>query len=110
MADHMGPAYERYAFTKGTAQEVDFLIEVLDLRPGTGVLDLGCATGRHTRLLAERGIDAVGLDVAASFLTAARLAAPRVPFVRGDARRLPLAEASVDVAISLCQGGFGLTG
>jgi ubiquinone/menaquinone biosynthesis C-methylase UbiE len=106
----MGPAYERYSFTKGTAQEVDFLVDRLGLTAGTRVLDLGCATGRHARLLAERGIDVVGLDVAGAFLAAARQAAPDVPFVRGDARRLPLADGSFDVAISLCQGGFGLTG
>jgi len=110
MADHMGAAYERYAFTKGTAQEVDFLVDVLGIRSGTRVLDLGCATGRHTRLLAERGCLAVGLDIAAAFLRAGRKLAPSVPFVRGDARRLPLADDSVDVAVSLCQGGFGLTG
>jgi SAM-dependent methyltransferase len=110
MADHLGAAYERYSFTKGTVQEVAFLIEVLDLRAGIRLLDLGCATGRHSRLLAERGVAPIGLDVAAAFLAVARGAAPDVAFVRGDARRLPLADASVDVAISLCQGGFGLTG
>ncbi len=110
VADHVGAAYERYSFTKGTVQEVDFLVEQLRLTPGTRVLDLGCGTGRHTRLLAERGCVAFGLDVAASFLRAARDAGPGVPFLRGDARRLPLADASVDVAVSLCQGGFGLTG
>jgi SAM-dependent methyltransferase len=30
--------------------------------------------------------------------------------VRGDARRLPLADDAFDAAVSLCQGGFGLTG
>ncbi len=53
---------------------------------------------------------AVGLDVAARFLAVAREADPTVPYVRGDARRLPLADDSVDAAVSLCQGGFGLTG
>jgi SAM-dependent methyltransferase len=110
LADHVGAAYERYSFTKGTAQEVAFLLEALDLRPGRRLLDLGCATGRHSRAFAEHGLAPIGLDVAAGFLTVAAAAAPDVTFVRGDARRLPLADASVDAAISLCQGGFGLTG
>jgi SAM-dependent methyltransferase len=110
LADHVGPAYERYSFTKGTPQEVGFLVDALHLTPGERVLDLGCATGRHSRALAERGIVPVGLDVAARFLAVAAEAAPDVAFVRGDARRLPLADGSVDAAISLCQGGFGLTG
>jgi SAM-dependent methyltransferase len=110
MADHLGPAYERYAFTKGTDQEVRFLVDALRLTADDRILDLGCATGRHSRGFAERGLQPVGLDVAAAFLRVARERAPEVPVVRGDARRLPLADGSVDAAVSLCQGGFGLTG
>ena len=29
LAEHMGPAYLRYSFTKGTKREVDALIELL---------------------------------------------------------------------------------
>jgi SAM-dependent methyltransferase len=110
LADHVGGAYERYSFTKGTAQEVAFLLDALALRPGERVLDLGCATGRHSRAFADAGLSVVGLDVAAAFLAFGKDAAPEVGFVRGDARRLPLADRSVDAAVSLCQGGFGLTG
>ncbi len=106
----MGAAYERYSFTKGTAQEAAFLVDHLELAAGSRVLDLGCATGRHVRALAGHGLAPVGLDVSARFLEVAAAAAPDQPFVRGDARRLPLADASVDAAVSLCQGGFGLTG
>ena len=34
VAEHLGEAYLRYSFTKGTRQEVDHLVTVLDLRPG----------------------------------------------------------------------------
>jgi SAM-dependent methyltransferase len=108
VADDLGAAYERYSFTRGTEQEVDFLVDALDVRSGTRVLDLGCGTGRHARLLAARGIDVVGLDVAAAFLRVA--AGAGLPLLRGDARALPLADGSFDLVLSLCQGGFGLTG
>ena len=85
-------------------------MDALDLEAGERVLDLGCATGRHVRALAAHGAAPVGLDVSARFLAVAAEAAPGLPFVRGDARCLPLADDSVDVAVSLCQGGFGLTG
>ena len=34
IADHLGAAYLRYSFTKGTVQEVDHLVAALGLRPG----------------------------------------------------------------------------
>ena len=33
LADHLGGAYLRYSFTKGTEQEVSFLVEALGLEP-----------------------------------------------------------------------------
>jgi SAM-dependent methyltransferase len=86
------------------------LLDALALEPGECLLDLGCATGRHARGFRDAGLSVVGLDVADAFLRAGRELDPSVGFVRGDARRLPLADRSVDAAVSLCQGGFGLTG
>ncbi len=110
MADHLGPAYLRYSFTKGTEQEVEFLVEELALRPGMRVLDVGCGPGRHATALARRGIEAHGVDVSARFVDLATSAAPPgATFERLDARALPFAE-EFDAAVSLCQGGFGLLG
>ena len=106
VAAHAGPAYLRYSFTKGTAQEVRFLIEALALKPGHRVLDVGCGPGRHTQTLRAQGIATVGLDISMTFLEAAGPG----EWVRADARALPFAPASFDAAVSLCQGGFGLLG
>lgn len=106
VAAHAGLAYLRYSFTKGTDQEVRFLADVLQLRPGMRVLDVGCGPGRHARALAALGIDVVGLDISLPFL---QVAGPG-RWVRADARRLPFVPGSFDAAISLCQGGFGLLG
>jgi SAM-dependent methyltransferase len=92
---------------------VAFLLEELGLRPGMRVLDVGCGPGRHAHALARLGLEVVGVDIAAAFLTAASAAgsgADPAGWVRADARRLPFAGKSFDAALSLCQGGFGLLG
>lgn len=110
LADHMGEAYERYSFTKGTEQEVDALISMLGMRPGQRVLDVGCGTGRHSLALAERGFDVVGVDVSRTFIEiAARRAPENARFEVADAADLPF-DAEFDAVISLCQGAFGLAG
>lgn len=106
--EFLGRAYLRYSFTKGTEQEVGFLVEHLDLQPGMRVLDVGCGPGRHARALAERGIEVVGVDISPRFIEVAADGAPAgASFVVGDARHLTY-DAEFDAVVSLCQGGFGL--
>lgn len=110
VADHLGSAYLRYSFTKGTEQEVGFLSEALGLRPGQRLLDVGCGPGRHAHALARRGIEVIGVDISQRFVDlAAADAPPGATFVRADARELAF-DAEFDAAISLCQGAFGLAG
>ena len=108
VADHLGSAYLRYSFTKGTANEVSFLRDVLDLGPGDRVLDVGCGPGRHAHALAAEAALVTGVDISWRFLQVAA-ERPGPSFVRADARALPFA-GTFDAAISLCQGAFGLTG
>lgn len=111
IAAHAGPAYLRYSFTKGTEQEVGFLVEALGLEPGMRVLDVGCGPGRHAHALARLGIAVHGIDISQAFVDLAAASAPSAlaTFERMDARALPFG-AEFDVAISLCQGAFGLLG
>jgi SAM-dependent methyltransferase len=110
LADHMGGAYLRYSFTKGTEQEVGFLADVLGLAPGMRLLDVGCGPGRHSHAFAARGIEVVGVDISQRFVDlAAEGAPPGATFVRADARALAF-DACFDAAVSLCQGAFGLAG
>jgi SAM-dependent methyltransferase len=109
LAAHAGETYLRYSFTKGTEQEVAFVIETLGLRPGMDVLDVGCGPGRHARALGARGLRVVGVDLALAFLEPARDAGG-ASYAQGDVRALPVRAGAFDAVISLCQGGFGLLG
>lgn len=113
LARFLGPAYLRNAFTKGTEQEVAFLIDALGLEAGMRVLDVGCGPGRHALAFARRGYQVTGIDLSPDFLALARDAAAAeglvMTLLEGDVRALAYTD-EFDVAISLCQGGFGLLG
>ena len=113
LAEHMGSAYLRYAFTKGTTREVDRLFEVFNLSAGDRVLDVGCGPGRHALELARRGVQVVGIDISERFVNIATNAANAehldnlVSFRVADAKEI-LFEDEFDLAISMCEGAFGL--
>jgi SAM-dependent methyltransferase len=113
LAETLGEAYFRYDFTRGTSQEVGFLVEALALPAGARILDVGCGPGRHAVALARRGYAVTGVDVSPRFLAIAAERARRagVPaaFFEVDARVMPF-DDEFDAVISLCQGGFGLMG
>ena len=108
IAEHLGAAYLRYSFTKGTVPEVEALVDLLGLGPATRVLDVGCGPGRHAHELARRGVPVHGIDISSRFVELARAGAPPgATFERMDARHLAF-DGEFDVVISLCEGAFGL--
>lgn len=99
------------AFTgRSTAAEHAQLLELLDVQPGDTVLDVACGPGNTTRRLQDAVGDGlvIGFDAAASMLERAvrDTDSPAVGYVRGDAHRLPFADASID-AVS-CYGALYL--
>ena len=116
LASHMKAAYLRYSFTKGTIQEVDFILESTGAVVGSSFIDVGCGPGRHSLELARRGMRVSGIDVSQDFIDIARRQASNeslsnAEFTRLDARSLQNEQslhAQFDFAICLCQGAFGL--
>jgi SAM-dependent methyltransferase len=113
VAEKLGESYLRYSFTKGTDQEIAFLLELLNLPEGARVLDVGCGPGRHSVELAKAGLAVTGVDVSRRFLDIAadkaRAAGVPASFFEVDARQMPF-DDEFDAVISICQGGFGLMG
>ena len=73
------------------------LVAAIDPRPGQRVLDVATGTGLVASALAGRGAAVVGLDQSEDMLAVAReRLGDRVRFVRGEAERLPFADAEFD--------------
>ncbi len=68
-------------------------VESLRLPPGSRVLDLACGTGDLCRMIEDSGALAIGVDVSAGMLEAART---EVPLVQADVLRLPFPACSAD--------------
>jgi SAM-dependent methyltransferase len=110
--DRHAPRYDENPFTQNTRVEVDFLFEVMSLRPGMTLLDVGCGTGRHAVEMARRGLLVTGIDISEGMLEQARRRAAEagveVEWVRADATTY-VHPSPCDAAICLCEGAFNLT-
>nr|WP_279343004.1 class I SAM-dependent methyltransferase [Geothrix paludis] len=65
-------------------REAPLLQRVLAGAPSRRVLDLGCGTGEHARLLASLGFEPTGVDASPAQLEAAREADPQGRYVQGS--------------------------
>lgn len=66
------------------------------LKKNSLVLDAGCAAGRDSAQLANRGLRVVGLDISDKLLDIAKKNHPNLNFVKGDFRKLPFGDEHFD--------------
>lgn len=92
--------YSRNAETYGDSIEEwapeqlsDFLAKVPE---GGSIVDLGCAAGRDSALMAKEGYSVHGVDAADGMIAEARRRHPDLDFSVGDVRNLPFDDASKD--------------
>jgi SAM-dependent methyltransferase len=78
---------------------VAWLAEVLELRPGTTVLDLAAGTGKLTAPLVERGLRVVAVEPSEGMRELLRSAAPGAEALAGTAEEIPLADGAVDAVV-----------
>jgi SAM-dependent methyltransferase len=92
------------AISRTIADAIEHAVERLDPRPGERILDVATGTGWASRLVARRGAQVVGADIAEAMLATARELAAReelpITYEHGDAERLPFPDAAFDAAVS----------
>ena len=71
--------------------DLDVYATIAEELGATRVLDVGCGTGTFALLLAERGLEVIGVDPAGASLAVAQAkpGAERVRWIHGDATALP---------------------
>jgi SAM-dependent methyltransferase len=95
-----------------TEREAAGLWALLDMQPGTRVLDAPCGYGRISRALATRGARVLGLDLSTDLLAAAEarrgtLTGEALRYRRHDLRA-PLDEGQFDCALNIYSSlGYG---
>jgi SAM-dependent methyltransferase len=94
-------AYDMLYYDKNYHAECDLIERIFQIYgegPISSILDLGCGTGNHSILLAQRGYRIVGVDHSADMLTHARKKAAtladsnNVAFHHGDIRSIDFRE------------------
>jgi SAM-dependent methyltransferase len=92
-------------------QVVDVCWHVLELEPGMSVLDLGCGAGMQANLMAERGIEAHGIDISKVLVDYANEQARErglsARFTVGDMRKFDIDDPYDRVVILGMSFGFG---
>ena len=87
-----------------TAREVEGIVNLLKLPPGSHILDLCCGHGRITIPLAQRGYRMTGLDLSELFLERAKsdeqAAGVSINWLSGDMRAIPF-DGAFDAVINI---------
>jgi demethylmenaquinone methyltransferase/2-methoxy-6-polyprenyl-1,4-benzoquinol methylase len=100
MFDEIAVGYDRLNDVLSVGQDRLWrraVLKAVAARPGERVLDLAAGTGTSSVPFVRAGADVVPCDFSLGMVRVGKAARPRLPFVAGDAMRLPFAAASFDV-------------
>jgi SAM-dependent methyltransferase len=84
------------------------LLNMLHVPKGASILDIACGKGRHSKVLADAGMDVCGIDLSPNSIQAAsENEGPHLRFAVHD-MRIPFAHEQFDLAVNLFTS-FGYT-
>ena len=125
VAEHFGNSSKNWDAYYGDRQDVNSVriqerqrrilqyVDLLNLPPGSRVLDLGCGAGRASVELLRRGFALEGVDISEDMIDLARQNAEQsgfggeFHFQVGDAEHLPFEDNSFDLIVSIGMLGVG---
>lgn len=113
--DTYGPAFMRVAAALGsydtTREDAAAMVELLDLKPGTTVVDAGCGFGRFCAALQELGMETTGIDISPAALAEAEQRSPGPRYLLHDLTQpLPDDLGQFDVLVNVYSSyGYGAT-
>ncbi len=87
-----------------TTQSVGALLDAVEIRNDSRVLDVATGAGYIAGAAAQRGANAIGIDFSAAQVRMARETYPAVRFEQADAEALPFDPESFDAVVN----GFGM--
>lgn len=107
--DHYIRLQELYSPPEKSRQEAEAMVQLLDLEPGSRILDLCCGYGRIAIELVRLGYDVTGFDLSELALQRAQVecnaAGLSANWVQGDMRQLPF-DSHFDAVINV-NNSFG---
>jgi SAM-dependent methyltransferase len=92
--------------SRGISDSIEHCVRRLMPRPGEKILDLATGTGWTSRVVARRGAEVTGVDIAGDLVAAAieraKAEGLNIKYQIGDAESLPFADGEFDAVISTC--------
>jgi 2-polyprenyl-3-methyl-5-hydroxy-6-metoxy-1,4-benzoquinol methylase len=96
--------YDSFYQTKNYKSENEFIFTFLSTTKTQSILDLGCGTGGHDLLLAQKGYAVTGVDLSEEMIGQAiqknRTAGLSIEFLQGDIRTIRL-KKKFDLVLSM---------
>jgi SAM-dependent methyltransferase len=94
-----GDSYER-GRPEYPIEAIDFLLNTLQVKPTSVVLDLGAGTGKFTKLLTQSKATVIAVEPVEGMRKKFQSLYPDIKLLSGSAEDIPMGDSSVDVVIA----------